>query len=243
MLNPSTNRGPLPRKAKLIVSLLASCLLLPLAVRLGAQNASTKLTGTVFDISGGAVPNATITVTNKTLFSHSATDGIWRKLILAATLPVSANSELTVRLLRFGLTHSLAILSTSYSRRAGTFPETSGKSGFSSSQSKGCESTPICTLIGCREIRGTLLEGMAGTTGLEPAASAVIVPSGTLRITNLHVDSEFVIVAEVNDVVAAVAAASGTTQALSMDRKQKRCPANRHVRIIDRGFDGIHREI
>ena len=100
MLNPSTNRGPLPRKAKLIVSLLASCLLLPLAVRLGAQNASTKLTGTVFDISGGAVPNATITVTNKTLFSHSATDGIWRKLILAATLPVSANSELTVRLLR-----------------------------------------------------------------------------------------------------------------------------------------------
>jgi len=29
MLNPSTNRGPLPRKAKLIVSLLASCLLLP----------------------------------------------------------------------------------------------------------------------------------------------------------------------------------------------------------------------
>ena len=87
------------------------------------------------------------------------------------------------------------------------------------------------------------LEGMAGTTGLEPAASGAIVPSGTLRITNLHVDSEFVIVAEVNDVVAAVAGASGTTQALSMDRKQKRCPANRHVRIIDRGFDGIHREI
>ena len=84
---------------------------------------------------------------------------------------------------------------------------------------------------------------MAGTTGLEPAASGAIVPSGTLRITNLHVDSEFVIVAEVNDVVAAVAGASGTTQALSMDRKQKRCPANRHVRIIDRGFDGIHREI
>ena len=64
MLNPSTNRRPLPLKAKLIVSLLASCLLLPLAVRLGAQNASSKLTGTVFDISGAAVPNATITMTN-----------------------------------------------------------------------------------------------------------------------------------------------------------------------------------
>jgi hypothetical protein len=84
---------------------------------------------------------------------------------------------------------------------------------------------------------------MEGTMGLEPAASAVTVPSGTLYITNLHVDSEFVIVAEVNDVVAAVAGASGTTQALSMDRNQKRFPANRHVRIIDRGFDGIHREI
>src|SRR5215467_8312959 len=72
--------------------------------------------------------------------------------------------------------------------------------------------------------------------------SVAIVPSGTLRITNLHVDSEFVIVAEVNDVVAAVAGASGTTQALSMDRKQKRRPANQHVRIINRGFDGIHRE-
>ena len=67
MLNPSTTCGPLPPmppKAKLIVSLLASCLLLPLSVRLGAQNASSKLTGTVFDISGAAVPNATITVTN-----------------------------------------------------------------------------------------------------------------------------------------------------------------------------------
>ena len=37
------------------------------------------------------------------------------------------------------------------------------------SQSKGCKSAPICTLIGCSEIRGTLLEGMAGTAGLEPA--------------------------------------------------------------------------
>jgi hypothetical protein len=79
--------------------------------------------------------------------------------------------------------------------------------------------------------------------GLEPAASAATVPSGMLHITNFHVDSVFVIIAEVNDVVAAVAGASGTTQALSMDRNQKRCPANPHVRIIDRGFDGIHREV
>ena len=72
MLNPSTNRCPLPLKAKLIVSLLASCLLLPsqpnggggVAVRLGAQNTSSELTGTVFDISGAAVLNATITMTN-----------------------------------------------------------------------------------------------------------------------------------------------------------------------------------
>jgi len=64
MLNPSTNRRPLPLKAKLIVSLLASCLLPPLAVRLGAQNTSSELTGTVFDISGAAVPNATVLVVN-----------------------------------------------------------------------------------------------------------------------------------------------------------------------------------
>ena len=48
-----------------------------------------------------------------------------------------------------------------------------------------------------------------GTTGLELAASAVTVRSGTLHITNLHVDSKFVIIAEVNDVVAAVAGALG----------------------------------
>ena len=46
---------------------------------------------------------------------------------------------------------------------------------------------------------------------VEPAASAVTVPSGTLHITNLHVDSEFVVVAEVDDVVAAATGASGTS--------------------------------
>jgi hypothetical protein len=106
------------------------------------------------------------------------------------------------------------------------FPRDVRQERFLPSQSKACKSAPICNLVDYSEIRGTLLEGMAGTTGLEPAASAVIVPSGTLHIANLHVDSEFVIVAEVNDVVAAVAGASRTPQALSMDRKQKRSPAN-----------------
>ena len=32
---------------------------------------------------------------------------------------------------------------------------------------------PFCVLDGFSEIRATLLEGMAGTTGLEPGASAV----------------------------------------------------------------------
>jgi hypothetical protein len=49
--------------------------------------------------------------------------------------------------------------------------------------------------------------------------------------------------AEVNDVVAAVAGTPFTTQCLGMDRKQKRCLAKPHVRIIKRGFDRIHREI
>ena len=32
---------------------------------------------------------------------------------------------------------------------------------------------PFCTLVGFSEIRANPLEGMAGTTGLEPATSAV----------------------------------------------------------------------
>ena len=80
-------------------------------------------------------------------------------------------------------------------------------------------------------------KSIKGSTGSQVRSS------GMLHIPHLHVDSEFMIDAEVNDVVTAAAGASGTTQALSMDRKQERCPANRHIRIIDRGFDGIHWEI
>jgi len=61
------------------------------------------------------------------------------------------------------------------------------------------------------QIRWKELIGRFLRLGLEPAASPVTVPSGTLHITNLHVDSEFVIVAEVNDVVAAATGASGTS--------------------------------
>ena len=43
----------------------ALCLLLPLAaLRLPGQNLSGKFTGTIFDPSGGAIPNATIVMTN-----------------------------------------------------------------------------------------------------------------------------------------------------------------------------------
>jgi hypothetical protein len=60
---------------------------------------------------------------------------------------------------------------------------------------------------------------------------------------NLDLGFEFVIVAEVNDVVAAVAGPPFTTQALGMDRQQKRCLVKPYVRIVNRGFDRIHREI
>jgi TonB family protein len=65
MLNPKLNRSGLSRKARLLAGMAATCLLLPLAaVRLPGQDLSGKFTGTIFDISGGAVPNATIVMTN-----------------------------------------------------------------------------------------------------------------------------------------------------------------------------------
>src|SRR5215469_18908228 len=60
---------------------------------------------------------------------------------------------------------------------------------------------------------------------------------------NLAVGFEFVIVAEVNDVVGAEAAIPLATQALSMDGQQKRFTLNHHVRVINRGLDRIDREI
>lgn len=61
ILNSAADRRVLSRKAKVLVPVLTLCLLLPLAaLRLPAQNESGKFTGTVYDPSGAAIPNATI---------------------------------------------------------------------------------------------------------------------------------------------------------------------------------------
>lgn len=65
MLNPTLNRRKLYPGARLLVRIAALCLLLPLAaLRLPGQNLSGKFTGTILDPSGGAIPNATIIMTN-----------------------------------------------------------------------------------------------------------------------------------------------------------------------------------
>jgi TonB family protein len=65
MLNPNLNRGGVWRRTGLLLKVAALCLLLPLAaLRLPGQNLSGKFTGTILDPSGGAVPNATIVMTN-----------------------------------------------------------------------------------------------------------------------------------------------------------------------------------
>ena len=65
MLNPSLNRCGISRRAGRLAKVAALCLLLPLAaLRLPGQTLSGKFTGTIFDPSDGAVPNATIVMTN-----------------------------------------------------------------------------------------------------------------------------------------------------------------------------------
>lgn len=65
MLNPTLNRGGLSPGTRLLARITALCLLLPLAaLRLPGQNFSGKFTGTIFDASGAAIPNATIIVTS-----------------------------------------------------------------------------------------------------------------------------------------------------------------------------------
>ena len=65
MLNPRLNRSGLSPRARLLGRVAALCLLFPLAaLRLPGQNVSGKFTGTIFDISDAAVPNATIIMTN-----------------------------------------------------------------------------------------------------------------------------------------------------------------------------------
>jgi TonB family protein len=79
MLNPSLNRRS-SRRSRLLIGLAALCLLLPLAaVRLPAQNVSGNFTGTIYDVSGAVVPNATVILTDaqdKSIeMSSSAADG------------------------------------------------------------------------------------------------------------------------------------------------------------------------
>lgn len=65
MLNPNLNRGGISRRTGLLLKATALCLLLPLAaLRLPGQNLSGKFTGTILDPSDGAIPNATIVMTN-----------------------------------------------------------------------------------------------------------------------------------------------------------------------------------
>ena len=66
MLNPTLNRRGLSPRTRLLARIAALCLLLPLAaLRLPGQNLSGKFTGTIFDQSDAAVPNATIIMTNQ----------------------------------------------------------------------------------------------------------------------------------------------------------------------------------
>jgi TonB family protein len=66
MLTPSVNRRGLSLKSRLLTAVLASCLLLPLAaLRMPAQNVSGKFSGTIHDVSGAAVPDATVIMSGK----------------------------------------------------------------------------------------------------------------------------------------------------------------------------------
>ena len=65
MLNPSINRHTLSARTRFLVPFLALTFLLPLAaLRLTAQNLSGKVSGSIHDISGTGVANATIIMSN-----------------------------------------------------------------------------------------------------------------------------------------------------------------------------------
>ena len=66
MLTPSVNRRGLSLQSRFVTALLATALLLPLAVlRLPAQNVSGKFSGTIKDVSGAGVSNATVVLAGK----------------------------------------------------------------------------------------------------------------------------------------------------------------------------------
>lgn len=67
MLNPSINRTRLSLRTRILIPIIALCLLFPLAaLHLTAQNLSGKVTGSIHDPSGAGVSNATIILSNHT---------------------------------------------------------------------------------------------------------------------------------------------------------------------------------
>lgn len=77
MLNPNLNRGGISRRTGLLLKVAALCLLLPLAaLRLPGQNLAGKFTGAILDPSDGAIPNATIVMTNHKANSHYCCDTV-----------------------------------------------------------------------------------------------------------------------------------------------------------------------
>jgi TonB family protein len=89
MLNPSMNRRRLSPRAKLLAAVSALCLLIPLAtLQLSAQNLSGRVTGTIYDPSAAAVPNATVIMTNHKAntieMATSEADGNFKFMALAA---------------------------------------------------------------------------------------------------------------------------------------------------------------
>ena len=65
MLNPATSHSPLSVRSRLATLFLSLALLIPLAaLRLPAQNLAGQFSGSVYDISGASVPNATVIVVN-----------------------------------------------------------------------------------------------------------------------------------------------------------------------------------
>jgi TonB family protein len=65
MLNPSIDRRGLSRRARIVSSVVALCLLVPLAaLRLPGQNLSGKFIGAIHDPSGAGVRNATVMLTD-----------------------------------------------------------------------------------------------------------------------------------------------------------------------------------
>jgi TonB family protein len=74
MLSSTTDRRASSAKFKLLATLAAMCVLIPLAaVRLAAQNESGKFSGTIYDPSGAAIPNATIIMIGRTAETRDMT--------------------------------------------------------------------------------------------------------------------------------------------------------------------------